>query len=333
MKSVVFNKAGYDPFIDFLKAYAIIFVIVAHNLPVELWKYCAFQVWGGMQVPIFIMIQVFHAYKTETRPRINWRKLFKRIVIPYAIIQIAILLCRLLFSSEASNKVLITSVIGGGYGPGSYYVWIYIQIAVILVWVWPLVVKLTYKQLTWLFLLISVGFEFLFSIINLPDYIYRLLAVRYIFLIPLTMIWINKRVVFNFTNILLSVLSVASVLFFSYSQCNLEPLFYQTNWTSHRWICYFHLPIMLTYILWLVFNKVKDMKCLSLAIKEIASNSYEIYLFQMFVFVVFPQSRLGFIQGSFFRVVMWMILTFLFSIVGGIILKKAINKAYSVISI
>lgn len=31
--SVVFNKTGYDPFLDFIKAYAIIMVLIGHTLP------------------------------------------------------------------------------------------------------------------------------------------------------------------------------------------------------------------------------------------------------------------------------------------------------------
>lgn len=111
---VTFNKTGYDPFIDFLKAYSIIFVIVAHSLPTFLWKYCLFRVWGDMQVPMFILIQAFHAYKKGIAPTIKWSSLLKRIVLPFVAIQGVILSLRLLLSSESTHNVLISSVIGGG---------------------------------------------------------------------------------------------------------------------------------------------------------------------------------------------------------------------------
>ena len=327
-KRISFNKTGYDPFIDFLKAYAIIFVVVAHNFPSELWKYCLFQVWADMQVPMFILIQVFHAYKKGTAPRIKWSSLLKRIVLPFVVIQAIILSLRLLFSSESPYNVLVSSVIGGGYGPGSYYFWIYIQVAILLVWIWPLVKKLARIQLTCLFLFLSIGCEILFSVINLPDFVYRLLAIRYLFLIPLALVWIDKGVELNVKNVALSVVSIASVVFFSFSNLNLEPFFYQTGWATHRWICYFYLPILLTNVLWIVFNQVKRVDMISSAIKEVARCSYEIYLAQMLVFVVFPMSRLSFIQSSYIRLPIWMILTFAISILGGILLNRAEQRLY-----
>lgn len=116
-KTISFNKTGYDPFIDFLKAYAIIFVVVAHNFPSELWNYCLFQVWADMQVPMFILIQVFHAYKKGTAPTIKWPSLLKRIILPFVGIQAIILSLRLLLGLDTARNVLISSVIGGGTAP------------------------------------------------------------------------------------------------------------------------------------------------------------------------------------------------------------------------
>ena len=159
---------------------------------------------------------------------------------------------------------------------------------------------------------------------------YRLLAVRYLFLIPLAMAWIDKGVELNLKNVLLSIVSIGAVIFFSYTYFNLELVFYQTGWATHRWICYFYLPILLTYALWLVFNQIKKSEKLSAAIKEIAKCSYEIYLFQMLVFVVLPSSRLGFIQSVYKRLPIWMLLTFVISVVGGILLNRILQKIYTV---
>lgn len=79
-----------------------------------MWNYCLFQVWADMQVPIFILIQVFHAYKKGNPPTIKWSSLLKRIVLPFVAIQGIILSLRLFFSSESTHNVLISSVIGGG---------------------------------------------------------------------------------------------------------------------------------------------------------------------------------------------------------------------------
>lgn len=280
-----------------------------------------------MQVPLFILIQAFHAYKKGIAPAIKWRPLFKRIVFPFVFIQAVILFFRFLSGQGSMRNILFSSVIRGGYGPGSYYFWIYIQVAVIIVWIWPLVKKLTRNQLTWVFLLFSIGCEILFSIINFPDYVYRLLAIRYLFLIPLALIWVESRgVELNVKNIFLSVLSIAAVIFFSFSKVNLEPVFYQTSWSFHRWICYFYLPILLTYALWLLFNQLKNSERLMSIIKITAKSSYEIYLVQMLVFVVFPINRISFIQSQYLRLPIWMLLTFVISILGGILLHMILQR-------
>lgn len=89
-KALTFNKTGYDPFIDFLKAYSIICVVIAHILPAQCYKYMLFEVWGDMQVPMFILIQVFHAYKKEQTPKLNWSNLLKRIFFPFVVVQAVI---------------------------------------------------------------------------------------------------------------------------------------------------------------------------------------------------------------------------------------------------
>ncbi len=89
-RALSFNKTGYDLFIDFLKAYSIICVVVTHILSAEFYKYILFQAWGDMQVPMFVLIQVFHAYKKEIQPKLNWASLLKRICLPFIVVQLVI---------------------------------------------------------------------------------------------------------------------------------------------------------------------------------------------------------------------------------------------------
>lgn len=325
VKSVTFNKTGYDPFIDFLKAYSIVFVVVSHNLPVGWWKYCLFSLWGDMQVPMFILIQVFHSFKKGSKPIVKINSLLRRIVFPFFVIQAIILLYGILFGESSLHKLLINSILMGGGGPGSYYFWVYLQMAFILVIIWPLVQKLSRIQITVLFLVVSIAFEFLFSLCHIPDFVYRLLAIRYLFLIPLALSWINEGVYLNLKSILFSLISIGAVLFFSFNNLNLEPLFYQTGWSTHRWICYFYVPVLLTYVLWIVFSKIKSYGILSSIVKTLAKSSYEIYCVQMLVFVVFEKYTLGFIELPLLRTIVWMCITFSLSILGGVYMHKVIE--------
>ena len=329
VKAISFNKTGYDPFIDFLKAYSIICVVVAHILPADFYKYILFQVWGDMQVPMFVLIQVFHAYKKGIKPKLNWESLLKRIFIPFVAVQVVITGFKALMQGGAARNLLITSAIWGGYGPGSYYIWIYLQIAFLLVIIWPWMRKMSIRQAILVFLIISVGFEILFSVIDLPDWLYRLLCVRYLFLIPLGMIWIEKGVELNSRNIVLSILSIFAVLFFVFTNYDLEPIFYNTGWDTHRWVCYFYLPILLTYVLFLVWNKIKNSSWIETVTKWTAARSYEIFLAQMAVFACFSTSVLAFVSNGLVRFAIWALLTFTLSLLfGGFIywFRKSILK-------
>ena len=83
-KTVSFNKIGYDPFIDFIKAYAIVCVLIGHTLPLQ--DYWGYGLWAGMQVPLFVLVQAFHCFKKET-PDINLKKIFLRVGLPYILVQ------------------------------------------------------------------------------------------------------------------------------------------------------------------------------------------------------------------------------------------------------
>ena len=61
---IEFNKLGHEPFLDFLKAYAIICVLIGHTFP--LLNQSGYPFWAGLQVPIFVLIQAFHVLKNKS---------------------------------------------------------------------------------------------------------------------------------------------------------------------------------------------------------------------------------------------------------------------------
>ncbi len=325
-KALTFSKTGYDPFIDFLKAYSIICVVIAHILPAEIYMYILFQVWGDMQVPMFVLIQVFHAYKKGLKPKLNWSSILKRIILPFVAIQAVIIG----FKALVGGGILWTSFItGGGFGPGSYYIWIYLQISFLLVLLWPWFRRLSLNQALGFFLIISVGFEYIFSVIDCPDWLYRLLCVRYLFLIPLGMIWIEKGVELNWKTIVPSVLSIIAVLFFVFTKYDLEPFFYNTGWATHRWICYFYIPYLLTYGLYIVWERTKVSPFVEQTTKWLATRSYEIFLAQMAVLVCLSYDYFECISNHLIRFVAWALLAFALSLIMGGVLywfRKSIIK-------
>lgn len=81
--TIEFKKDGYEPFIDFIKAYAIITVLIGHTFDYH--EYWGYSFWAGVQVPLFVLVQSFHVLKKES-PKLDVVKLFKRVLFPYLII-------------------------------------------------------------------------------------------------------------------------------------------------------------------------------------------------------------------------------------------------------
>ena len=111
-KVVVFNKTGYDPFITFLKGYAILCVVLAHSVP-NIWN-TGYEFWGSMQVPLFLLIQTFHVFKKD-KASLSFKKLLPRIILPFLVLQFILFVIKL--STVGFNLQMIdkqTFIRGGG---------------------------------------------------------------------------------------------------------------------------------------------------------------------------------------------------------------------------
>ena len=238
---ITFNKTGYDPLIDFIKAYATICVLIGHTIPFH--DYYGYGLWAGMQVPLFILIQTFHCFKKES-PSFSLKKTFWRIIFPYLIIQSLIFF--VLLNKERSQsiyEILQDFIKTGGKGPGSYYPWVYLQIAILLPHLKKWMDKCSKIQNAIFFLIICESLEVFASLIDIPDSLYRLLAIRYIFLFYLGWIWVKEGVRINRTVALISLISFLSIIYFEYFSTNDEILFYNTVWKYHRWPCYYFVAM------------------------------------------------------------------------------------------
>lgn len=111
--TVTFNTKGYDGFIDFIKAYAILCVLFGHTFSPILDK-VAYGVWAGMQVPLFILVQSFHSYKKD-KAIVNIVKILTRVVLPFVVFE-AITFGIAHFIGHVDCNILIHGVltVGGG---------------------------------------------------------------------------------------------------------------------------------------------------------------------------------------------------------------------------
>ena len=188
------------------------------------------------------------------------------------------------------TSLIKRGIVGGGYGPGSYYPWIYLQMAILIPIMRPICDKLRKWKSLVVFLLLSVVTEVVCSITHLPDSVYRLLCIRYIFLIWCGWLWVQEGIRFNAINIIASFVSLFAIVYFAYFNKGLEPWFYNTGWATHRWICYFWCSFLFAGLLYKFFFFFLNDKRVTKVIKMLASASYEIFLVQMAYYVIVPSS-------------------------------------------
>lgn len=186
---VPINKEGYEPFIDFLKGLSIIFVVLTHCIPFQ--EKILFSFWGGQAVPFFLLIQVFHYFKKGNYNKVSWKKVLKRIILPFVTMLAISFVCRMVLADDNNQRINIikTTIINGGIGPGSYYIWIYLQFALLLPLFGKLITilekRISILQIFIIFALLSESLEIFCSIIDIPEKVYRLSFFRYLFLIPI----------------------------------------------------------------------------------------------------------------------------------------------------
>jgi len=334
-KSVIPNKYtfiipfitnGYDGFIDFIKAYAILCVLFGHSLlPLEKLGYCLY---AGIQVPLFILVQVFHCYKKELIA-FDIKKIFNRIFLPFIVVETCTVFLALSFNLYDYDTLLSILLTRGGFGNGSYYPWLYLQIALLLPLFAPLLKKLSKRTSFIAFLLICEGIEILCSYIGISDNLYRVLAIRYIFLLYLGWQWAKEGIIINWISMLLSFISLVSIIYFEYFSVNDEPWFFFTGWSYHRWPCYFYVAYGFTSILYYVWLKIKQTKLIFEGIKILAASSYEIFLVQMTVRFFFKRETIFFINNGKLAFFLWLTIFWGVSIGGGIIMHRLIKKCSS----
>lgn len=313
-----FKESGNDYFIDFLKGVSIVLVILSHTLPHDL---TYFPIWGGSKaVPIFLVIQIFHAYK-KGNPRIpSFSKMLSRVIWPFLLFQsiiLLVLLCRSIDSFSEIIRIIKSTIAGGGNGPGSYYIYIYIQFALLLPFIYACLNRYKTRTIFYSCLIISILLEVLAACVDLPDFIYRLLAIRYSFLIYFGFLWVREGIVIGKKEILLGIIGFLSVLYFTYFYESLEPIFFDTKWKTDRWICFLYVMYIFVPLLFLLWRNLNER--IIKAIQFLGKCSFEIFLMQMFMCVFFKLEMINsYVNNEIISLVLYVLIVMLTSIIGGV---------------
>ncbi len=287
---IEFCTLGHDLSLDFVKGVCILLVLINHSTNLVFHQESWFFLWGYPAVPLFLLIQVFHAYKKGYDGiHLRMGRIWTRAVFPFLMVEVLLFAVAVVkYPTTSIRQLLLSALYWGGRGPGSYYPWVYIQFALLLPLLRPLFRQVKPFGLGVIFLLLAVGGEVLCSVLSLPEWGYRLLFIRYIFLIYLGYLLIEKGVVLNIVTITLSVISLISVYYFEIRAIECYPFFYDSaDWRTCHWICYFYIAYPMLYFLCRFFywlppdSKIEDVVC------KMGQHSYAIYIFQLVYFNVF----------------------------------------------
>ena len=291
-RSIKLNKNGYEPFIDALKGFAIFFVVINHSLPEEIRKLLVFDLWGGMGVPVFLLIQSFHFYKKgiQVNKGINWRRVVLNVVAPFLLVEFIIVLVKSIGSNFIDSVI---SVFGSGKGgPGDYYIWIYLQFVVLL----P-IIRIVFRQLSSVgiavFMILASALLEVVSctLIFESPVLYKYVFFRYFFLIYLGYLWTKNGIMLNIKTLMLSVFSIISIIVFDYTDIDLSPIFYSKGWRAFHWICYFYTASLFIFFINALYTKISSL--FQKIIRYIGRYSWEVFCTQLVVFSFLTPSMLN----------------------------------------
>ena len=287
---IEFSKIGHDLSLDFVKGVCILLVILNHSTSLVFHQDSWFFLWGYPAVSLFLLIQVFHSYKKGfDGTQISWGNIWTRAFSPFLLVQ-ALLFTYVAITqpTRSLHSIFMAAYYWGGRGPGSYYPWIYIQYAFLLPLLRPLFHKLNEKVLLVLFLGLSIGSELLCHYTHMSDWVYRLLFLRYVFLIYLGYQMVVRGIVLNVVTVSLSIVSLIAVYCFVILQVDWSPFFFDSNeWPTCHWICYFYIAYPMLYLLCKFFYWLPPNSLIENVFCKMGRHSYAIFIFQLFYFFVF----------------------------------------------
>ena len=295
-----FTKIGYDHSLNFVKGVCILLVIINHATGLAFHQNSWFFLWGYPAVPLFLLIQVFHSYKKGFDGiHLKLGKIWTRAVLPFLLVEVLLFAYAvIIYPTITLRELIMSAVYWGGRGPGSYYPWIYFQFAILLPLLRPLFRHFGEKSLLVLFLTLSIGTEMLCHYLHVPDWLYRLLLFRYLFLIYIGYQLVLRGVVLNILTVSLSVISLIAVYCFEFRVFDFTPFFYDSeDWKTCHWICYFYIAYPMLYALCKFFYWLPPKSVIENVFCKMGEHSYAIYIFQLFYFYVIAPMVLSGVSG------------------------------------
>lgn len=272
--------------INYLKALAIIFVIITHfSFTDEQRTNFIFSYFINMAVPIFMSITAFnnsmsfYAKKVSSLLEMYNIKLFAKRFLRLTIPLLPILILEYLILPQAQKHHFSTLFINGGIGPGSYYYPVMLQIIIVFPLLYFFVKRYALKAVFLIFLL-EYSLMSLLAYFDMHNSDFRLIAIRYLSIITLGVYFVlNRQKLSNKVLSMLFVIGLFLITLINYLDCCWP-------YTLNYWGNKSGIPAALyfTPIIYFTYNYLKDYKLpdfLHFIFEIIGKSSWHIYLTQM----------------------------------------------------
>lgn len=226
--------------IDYLKAFAIIAVILNHSVPYEM-KNSFFMVFVlRMAVPIFILTSGYNFAKSISKrdSLLGWYSMPKfaykilNLGMPILIVYTIWLVLQRISGADLNLWFGIKSFIFAVFGDGSYYFWIVLQMLFIFPLIYAIAIKFQRGGVLSL-IVIDILIEISLYMFPIPLYIYRICAVRYIALLSMgcyTFIMGDKNI--KTKNLIISFLIGALYLGFYMNFSHIKRIYKYSPWEN-----------------------------------------------------------------------------------------------------
>lgn len=156
---------------------------------------------------------------------------------------------------------------------------------------------------------------------NINDKIWRLFCFRYLWLIFLGMIWVERGLTLTKRRFALVLVSIAFISLFAFTSVDMSPLFLtQSGWKNHHWICYFLVAFGIPNLLWWLRSHSGNRG--NSVIEMLGEYSWEIFLMQMIVFQYIHSQRIVTWLGDTFGSIVYVLIVFFMSIAPVVAYKK-----------
>lgn len=263
--------------LDFIKGVAILSVILHHILIMidfSFTKHIQYSI--GHAVPLFLIVTMllyYNKFHKNPNSKLNYKRLFKSIILPFIIAQIILVPISILTHNFGGISCTIFSF---GQGMGSYYVALFLQIVFLSKYIYLMLEK-HFVLSSVLILAIHICAEIGFNAIGLPDWIYRILCIRYLWLYVLTYILFKKELFEKYKYALIILSIVGLILQIGTLEFGLTYKMYPAvGFPSHKFYRDF-ITFWFFVALW-KYSKPNNV------LNWCGEHSYYIYLIQMIVF-------------------------------------------------